>query len=305
MKVLITGATGLVGKKLVQKLTSNGIAVNYLTHSKKSIPETALIKAFYWNLEKETIDKEAILNVDAIIHLAGATVSKRWTPRYQKEILNSRVNGIKLLIKTLQKNPNHQVKHFISASGISIYPSSLSQQYNEFSTSVGHGFLAEVVQKWEQAVNELDVLNIKTAKIRTGLVLDPHQGAFPIMYKTVKNYVGANFGNGKQIYSWIHIDDLVGVYQYVLQNKLEGVYNAVASNPVSANVFLNTLAKASDTKIWLPNIPSIFLNLGLGQMSSLLLDSQYVLNDKIKATGFVFKHENLEASFIDIIKKIE
>ena len=221
MKVLITGATGLVGKKLVKQLTDDGIEVNYLTQSKSlSIPETNLIKGFYWDVKQGKIDKNALNQVDAVIHLAGATVSKRWTPRYQKEIMDSRVESAKLILKVLSKNTEHKVKHFITASGISIYPNSSKDQYNEFSTSIGENYLAEVVQEWEKAADAFKILNIKVAKIRTGLVLDAKEGAFPIMKKSIDNYLGASFGNGKQIFSWIHIDDLIGIYKFVLNHNL-------------------------------------------------------------------------------------
>ena len=302
MKVLITGATGLVGKKLVDLLVSKGIYVNYLTQSNSlSIPETEFIKGFFWNVKDGKIDKKSLDHVDAVIHLAGATVSKRWTPRYQKEIMDSRVDSAKLILKVLRKKTDHQVKHFISASGISIYPNSIKHQFNEFSTTVGENYLADVVVEWEKAADEFKLLNIKVAKVRTGLVLDATAGAFPLMKKSVEYNVGTGFGNGKQIFSWIHVDDLVGIYNYILSHKLEGVYNAVASNPKSCNEFIKTLAKVLHKPKFLPNVPSIFLNIALGQMSSLLLEGQYVLNDKIIASGYSFKFNDLEKAFKDLI----
>jgi uncharacterized protein len=296
MKVLVTGATGLVGKKLLDYLLNQGYTVHILTHSKNKIStfKDINVKSFYWNVEDEILDFDSLDGVEAIIHLAGATISKRWTKSYKDQIVTSRVNGIELLYDSIKKIPNHQIKHFVTASAIGVYPNSLTEKYDETYSGNSNFFLAQVVSEWETAANLFSTLNIKVSKLRTGLVLDANSGAFPLMALPVKYFLGTNFGSGKQIYSWIHVDDLVRMYAHVLKNQIEGVFNAVASTPVSSAIFMETIAKNLKTKIWLPNVPSWILKLAMGEMAHLLIDGQYVSNKKIKETDFVLVYDDLD-----------
>lgn len=298
MKVLVTGATGLVGKKLLDYLLNQGNSIHVLTHSKNKVSEfkEANIKGFYWNIGEQILDLNSLDEVDAIIHLAGASISKRWTTKYKKQIIDSRINSTKLLYSAIKKLPNHQIKHFISASAIGIYPNSLSQKYNENYSGTSSFFLNQVVEEWEKVADLFLNLNIKVSKIRTGLVLDAHSGALPLMIKPTRYFLGSSFGSGKQIYSWIHVDDLVRIYSFVLKNELDGVFNAVASQPVSCNIFMQCLAKNLQTKIWLPVIPFWLLKLAMGEMAHLLTNGQYVENAKIKSNGFELVYDDLDTA---------
>lgn len=293
MKVLITGATGLVGTELVSLLLKNGIHINYLTTSKSKIQKEQDYKGYYWNPQSGIIDKDCIDEVDAIIHLAGASVSERWTQEYKQEILESRILSTNVLYSLL-KNTNNQVKHFISASGTGIYPDSTDTVYSETDTAIDDSFLGRVVEKWEAAADKIATLNIKVVKIRTGIVLSGKGGALAEMVKPVKLGVGAGLGSGKQIQSWIHIHDLVSMYKYVLQNKLEGVYNAVAPHPVTNNELMKTIAKVLDRPYFMPNVPKFMLQLMLGEMHIILLSSQNVSAKKIIGKGFQFDYLSLE-----------
>jgi uncharacterized protein (TIGR01777 family) len=298
MKVLITGATGLVGKELVSILLDKGVFINYLTTSQDKIQDKENCKGFLWNPDKAEIDKLSIVDVDAIIHLAGATISKRWTTKYKKEILDSRVLSTNLLYDTLKNNSN-SVNHFIGASATGIYPNSLTKVYSEESTDKDDSFLSTVVQKWEAAEDRISSLNIKVAKIRTGLVLSGEGGVLKELAGPTKLGLGAAFGSGKQIQSWIHHSDLVGIYYYILENELKGVYNAVAPHPVSQEDLVKSIAEVLGKPYIMPNIPRFAMKLALGEMHKLLFDSQNVSAKKIINSGYQFEYLSLNKAIAD------
>jgi uncharacterized protein (TIGR01777 family) len=292
MRVLITGATGLVGNALTDLLLHNGISIHYLSTSKDKLENKPDYTGYYWNPEKGYIDESALIGVDAIIHLAGATISKRWTSNYKQEIIESRILSANLLFNLLRKNP-HQVKQIVSASAIGIYKSSLDKVYREDAIEKDEGFLGHVVQKWEESADKFKILGLKVAKIRTGLVLSENGGALPQMAKPIKMYIGSPFGSGKQFMSWIHIEDLARVYVFALRNELEGVYNATAPNPVTNKDFTKMLAKRLHKPLFMPNVPRFAMKLLLGEMHELLFSSQNVNSEKLRNAGFDFKYNPL------------
>lgn len=301
MKVLITGATGLVGNELSDLLLQNGISVHYLSTSKSKLVSESNYKGFYWNLNKGEIDKNAFDEVDAIIHLAGASVSERWTSSYKEEIINSRVLSTRLLFQTLSKNQN-QVKHIIAASAIGIYPSSYDAVYNEEEKKVDDSFLGDVVLKWEEEVDQFKRIGITVSKVRTGIVLAKEGGALQKMVTPIKLGMGAAFGSGKQYQSWIHNHDLAAMYYYILAHKLEGVYNAVSPYPVTNEGLTKAIAKTINAPFFMPNIPRFVLKLILGEMHQILFSSQNVSARKILDTGFQFKFAALEKALNDLLK---
>lgn len=293
MKVLITGATGLVGSELVSMLLKKGIYVNYLTTSEDKLQDESQYKGYIWNPEKGIIDETAIDGVDAIIHLAGATIGKRWTDSYKQEILESRVVSTNALYSLLKNKPN-SVSHIVSASAIGIYPDSLNAVYSEDFNDFDNSFLSHVVQRWEQAVDKVATLGIKVAKVRTGLVLSGKGGALVQMARPVKYGAGSPLGTGKQVQSWIHLHDLAGIYYYIVDNEIEGVYNAVAPHPVTNEVLMKTIADVLDKPFFLPKVPKFALELVLGEIHTLLVASQNVSAKKIISTGYQFKYLSLE-----------
>lgn len=300
MRVLITGATGLVGQEIVRHCHEKDIKVNYLTTSKSKLVQDENYKGFYWNPREKEIDTECFSGVDAIIHLAGATISKRWTSSYKKQILSSRTESAALLIDAL-KGINHNVKQIVSASAIGIYPDSLTNYYDQSHNEVSDSFLGQVVSVWEQAVNEFSKLNITVSKIRIGLVLSNKGGALVEIVKPIKFGLGAAFGSGKQWQSWIHIHDLSNMFLYVLEHKLAGIYNGVAANPVSNTELTKTAASVLEKPLFMPNIPKFFMKLVLGEMHILLFESQRVCSKKIVQKGFVFKYNYLEPALVDLL----
>lgn len=302
MKVLITGATGLIGKELVSLLLQNGISVHYLTTSKKKIESELHYRGFFWDPQKGIIDENCLLGVEAIIHLAGANIAKRWTNTYKQEILESRILTSDLLFKALKNYPN-DVKQIVSASAIGIYPSSFEKLYTEDSTELSPTFLGTVTERWEESFEKFKRLNISVCKLRIGLVLANQGGALPQMVKPIKSGMGAAFGTGKQMQSWIHLYDLTNMFLYAVRNNWNGVYNAVAPHPVTNEELIEAIGKALDKDIMLPNVPKFLMKLVLGEMHILLFESQKVSAQKALDNGFQFKYKIVEKALDELLKK--
>jgi len=299
MKVLITGATGLIGNELVSLLLQNGVSIHYLTTSKKKIVNKLNYKGFYWNPEQGIINENCLMGVDAIIHLAGATISKRWTKSYKQEIIESRLLSSTVLFKALKNHPN-QVKQIVSASGTAIYPNNDKVIYDENSQEIDNSFLANVVFKWEESADKFKSLGLKVCKLRTGIVLSNKGGALIEIAKPIKMGLGSPFGNGKQIQSWIHIHDIAALYFFAISNDLEGVYNAVAPNPVSNVKLTMAIATVLKKPLFMPNIPKFMMKLLLGEMHELLFENRNLSAQKIIDKGFVFKYKTIEKAIVNI-----
>jgi hypothetical protein len=300
MKVLITGATGLIGSQIVSLCQQENIAVNYLTTSKEKLENQDYYKGFYWNPEEGKIDESCFEGVTKIIHLVGASVAKRWTKKQKEIILSSRLATTQLLIDTL-KGIEHNIEHVISASAIGIYPSDFQKLYHEDQHPIADNFLGEVVEKWEAAVDGFEQLGIDVAKIRIGLVLSKNGGALEKIAKPVRYGVGAPLGSGKQWQSWIHIEDLASIFLFVAKNRLEGVYNGVAPNPVTNQELTSQIAKVLNKPLWLPNVPEFALKLALGEMATIVLGSQLVSNNKIDSQRFLYKFTHIKPALEDLL----
>jgi hypothetical protein len=299
MKVLITGAKGLIGNELVALLLQNGVSIHYLTTSKKKIENQPNYKGFYWNPEQGSINENCLMGVNAIIHLAGATISKRWTKSYKQEIIESRLLSSAVLFKALKNHPN-QVQQIVSASGTAIYPNNDKVIYDENATEIDNSFLGNVVLKWEESVDKFKSLGLKVCKLRTGIVLSDKGGALIEMAKPIKMGIGSPFGTGKQIQSWIHIHDIAALYFFAISNDLEGVYNAVAPNPVSNEKLSLAIATVLKKPLFMPNIPKFIMKLLLGEMHELLFENRNISSQKIVEKGFVFKYKTIDEAMENI-----
>lgn len=301
MNILITGATGLVGNKLVSSLRKDNHSIHYLSTSKSKLKKNLNYKGFYWNPSTGEIDKKAFEDVSIIIHLAGASISKKWTKAYKKEILESRVEGANLIFETLKTNPN-KVERFISASAIGIYPNDLNYIYHEDNTQIDDSFLGEVTELWEKSANQFKSLSILVSTIRIGVVFAKESGALVEMTKPIKYGLGAVLSSGQQYVSWIHVDDLVAIFKYVLDNNLNGVYNAVSPYPITNEELTKAIAKTINKPLFLPNVPKFMLNLLLGEMHIILTSSQNVSSRKILDDGFQFHFASLNKSLQNLLK---
>jgi len=296
-KVLITGGTGLIGKRLTEMLLQKGYEVAYLSRKKKDIPS---VKVYEWNIEKGYIEEGALDNLAFLIHLAGEGVAEgRWTEDRKKAIISSRIDTIDLITKKL-KEKNILPKAFISASGSSYYPE--GDNHNTEESPAGNSFLAQVTIQWEEAANSIKNLGVRTVILRTGVVLSNGGGAIPQMAFPAKFGFGAPLGSGKQYISWIHIDDICGMYLAAMENETwNGVYNAIAAPPVTNEELTKQICIALDKPQWLPNVPAFALKLAFGEMASVVLGSNYVVNKRIKEeTDFRYKFPDLGLALKDV-----
>jgi len=305
MSVLITGATGLIGKAITEKFQERNIEVHYLTTRKSKLEKEEGLKGFYWNPKKGEIDMQCFDGVTAVINLAGASISQRWTEANKKKILRSRLDSLQTLRKALEKVETKSIKSFVCASAIGIYPNSLDKYYTEDVTEVDPSFLGEVVSKWEEEINQFSKFSFSVATIRIGLVLSLEGGALPAMVKPVKSYVGAAFGSGEQWQSWIHIDDMARQFLFVIDEGLKGIYNGVAPNPVTNTKLIKEIAAVLNRPLFLPNIPKGLMQLLLGDMSYLLFASQRVSSKKIEEEGFEFHHNNICTALKNLLRPEE
>ena len=293
MKILISGGTGLVGNAIIDLCKKQGIPVNYLSTSKEKIITNENLKGYYWNPDQNEIDLDCFEGVNAIINLAGSSISQRWTADNKNEILFSRINSLKTLGYALGKINTDAITSLVSASAIGIYPDSLDHLYTEDDQMVDDSFLGEVVQKWEKEIDALAHFGFPVAKVRIGLVLTKDGGVMPKLAKPIKYYVGATFGKGKQWQSWIHISDLARLFLFIIQNQLAGIYNGVGPNPITHKKMVHELAKVFKVPLLLPNIPQFAMRLILGEMAYLLYASQRVSSKKIAEEGFTFDYPNI------------
>jgi len=291
MKVLITGATGLIGQHLTAQLHQDNIDVHYLTTSRNKIEQQPNYKGFFWDAKTQEIDTACLEGVTTIVHLAGASIAKRWTEDYKETILKSRTETADLLRKTLIEN-EHTVTHFISASAIGAYPSSKTEIYTESYPDYNPGFLGEVVEVWEAAADRFKDLGLKVSKVRVGVVLAEKGGALEKLIQPIKMYVGAPLGDGEQWQSWIHVTDLAGIFKTIIQKGLEGVYNAVAPNPVTNETLTKEAAKILNKPLILPKVPRFALKLLLGEMAAIVLESQKVSSAKVESV-YAYKFSQL------------
>ena len=293
--ILITGATGLVGKALVKECLSKGFNIHYLTTSKSKISSKKNYKGFYWNPQLDQIDPKCFEGVSTVINLAGSSIAQRWTKVSKSTILSSRKNALELLHSTIETH-RFPIKHVISASAIGIYPDSKTRYYKEDFQGTDASFLRTVVRSWEGALKSFKSLGVLTTALRIGIVLDANEGALPKISGPIKGYIGSALGSGEQWQSWIHIDDLVSIFLFILESDIEGVFNAVAPNPVQQKDFVKSVAKVLKRPLFFPNVPEIVLNFALGEMSAIVLESQRVSAQKIQNLGFEYKYHELDAA---------
>ncbi|MCF2446078.1 TIGR01777 family oxidoreductase [Dyadobacter sp. CY345] len=300
-KVLITGGTGLIGKRLTALLLQKGYEIAFLTRKKVNIPS---VKVYEWDVKKNYIEAGALENTDYLIHLAGAGVAdERWTEERKQEIFSSRIDSIELIARKF-KELNIRPKSFVSASGSSYYGEDTGDIQHTEHSPPGKDFLSEVTIEWEKAADQIAALGVRTVKLRTGIVLSNDGGAVPKMAQPAKLGFGAPLGSGKQWLSWIHIDDICALYIQCMENDFwTGAYNAVATPPATNEYFTQLICKALDKPQWLPNVPAFALRLTFGEMANVVLGSNYVINQRIQdETDFQYQFPDLLDALKDVLK---
>ena len=286
-KVIITGGTGLVGKRLYTILTNKGYSVNILCRNPESANE------YKWNIETGFIDEKVFEGAAAIIHLAGAGVAdKRWTNERKREIIESRIKSAQLIHSYLETG-KYPIQHFVSASAVGFYGDRGNVVLTEDSSG-GTGFLADVCQLWEKEADTFADLNIAVSKVRIGIVLSKNGGALPKLDFPVKFGIGAYISNGKQYVPWIHVDDLCNIFISILENKIKsGTYNGCAPDIKTNKEMSQTIAQVLHKPFIPAPAPAFVLKTVLGEMASMLLMSNNCSCKKIEETAFAFQYPTL------------
>lgn len=294
--VLITGATGMIGKALVPALLQKGYKVSMLSRHAKPLPDT---RVFLWNVENQTIDIACFEGVTAIIHLAGENIAgAKWTEKRKKQIVDSRVQSTQLLYRGLAKARNN-VRTFISASALGFYGDRGDERLTEESVK-GKGFLASCCAQWEAAVDQGNKADLRIVKLRMGFILDKYDGGLPVMAKPVQFWLAAPLGSGKQWVPWIHLKDMVNMYIHALENPLSGTFNACAPSPVTNQTLTKELAKALNRPVWPLSVPSALMKVLIGEMSEVVLTSTNTSAQKILDSGFKFQYNLIPPALADI-----
>lgn len=294
--VLITGGSGLVGSRLTQLLLEKGYAVRHISRKRDL---GAGVPRFQWNLDTMEWDIDAIDGVSFIVHLAGSGVANgRWTAKRRKEIFESRVRGSQLVCK-MARTVQDSLKAVISSSAVGYYGTSTKEEIIFEDANPGEDFLATVCVEWERAVLSCKSMT-HIAVLRTGIVLSKNGGALPKMAFPIKLGIGSPLGHGRQSMPWIHMDDLCDMYIYALEEKLEGVFNAVAPDPVSNKAFTKCLANTLKRKILLPHVPGFVLKLMFGEMAQVLLTGVNASSEKMADAGFKWQFPELESALENI-----
>lgn len=304
--ILITGGTGLVGSALTKLLVAKGNQVIILT--RKAKPAEGAVSYAEWDPAKGSIDLKALQAADCIVHLAGANVGeKRWSKKRKQEIVDSRVQSGELITKALQSNAN-KVRSVISASAIGWYGDDKQRpkdkpQFTE-DDPADSAYLGETCRQWEEAIQPVSALGKRLVILRTGIVLSPEGGALPSFQKPIKMGFASILGSGRQVLSWIHIDDIARLYLHAIENEnIQGNFNAVAPQPVTNENLVITLAKLMKGKFYIPvNVPSFLLKIVLGEMSIEVLKSATVSSAKISRNGFQFLYPTIETALRSITR---
>ncbi|MCA0238341.1 MAG: TIGR01777 family oxidoreductase [Bacteroidetes bacterium] len=296
MTTLLAGGTGFIGARLTEMLRQQGHTVRLLSRQPKGPDQ------FAWDLNAGTMDERALQGVDYLINLTGAGIAdKRWTTARKKELIESRTKSAQVLAEAIRKS-GRRPKALVSAAAIGYYGNSGEKEMLESDLPVGNGFMVDCCERWEQAADEIAQLSIRTVKLRIGIVLGKEGGALREMLKPFLFGIGAYFGNGQAWYSWIHRDDICRMMIWALeQDEVEGVFNAVAPNPVRNKTLVQAIARARKKPAILMPVPAFALKIALGEMSATILNSNRVSSEKVEQAGFTFLYpgvnEALEAIF--------
>ncbi len=292
MSVLITGGGGLIGRNLTSLLLSEGYNVSHLS---RKVNQFGKVRVFRWDPEKEIIDPVVFEGIDYIIHLAGASIGeKHWTKSRKEEIINSRTKSAKFLHKVISRN-GIRIRAFISASAIGYYGSITSEKIFREEDNPGSDFLGITCRLWEEAADMFGNDGVRTAKIRSAVVLDKNESVLVRILKPARFGLFPRLGSGNQYMPWIHLEDLCNIYFKILKDdKMEGAYNAVSPGYVTQLDFMRTLAHSMNRSFFHPPVPAFALRMVLGEMSDIVLKGSRISSEKIIKSGYKFAYPRLE-----------
>jgi uncharacterized protein (TIGR01777 family) len=297
MRIAVFGGSGFIGGHLIRELVEQGEEVVNVSRSLKANIQDHIKNVTWQDIE---VNPELLDGFDAFVNLAGESINQRWTKAAKERIVQSRLdatNRIARLVRTLKNKP----EVIVNGSGMSIYGYSDTGTFDEKSPRKLTDFLGKTVDDWEKAVNRIQ--GVRIVKLRIGLVLGKDGGAFPLMVVPYRLFAGGKIGNGRQIHSWIHIKDMVGIIKYsILHKEVNGAINCTAPKPVSNNEFGRAIGKVLGRPHWFP-APGFMFKLILGEMSEVILKGQRVLPKRILEYGYVFSYATLERALKHILIK--
>jgi uncharacterized protein len=298
VKITISGASGLIGRRLLKTLSAEGHVLHVLSrHAGTNLPGGVRLSA--WDPLKGEPPAESLRDADAVIHLAGEPVAQRWNEDVKRRIRESRVTGTRNLVEALKKLPRRPAV-LVCASAVGYYGSRGDEILPE-TAAPGNGFLPEVCVAWESQARAAETLGTRVVMVRIGVVLDSRGGALARMLPPFRMGAGGRLGSGKQWMSWIHLQDLVALFQLALDQPLRGAVNGVAPYPVENADFTRALAAALHRPAIFP-VPGFALKALFGEMAEVLLASQRVAPKAAEDAGFRFRFPQLEPALADLLK---
>jgi uncharacterized protein len=292
MRVAVTGATGLIGRRLVAALRARDDEPTVLSRDPDRASAALGVPAHAWSPPDEPAPSAALANCDGVVHLAGENVAQRWTAQAKRAIRDSRVAGTSNLVAGLRAaEPRPRV--LVSASAVGYYGPHGDERLDE-AAAPGHDFLAEVCAAWEREAHVAGELGARVVTLRTGVVLDRDGGALAKMLPPFRAGVGGPVAGGNQYIPWIHVDDLVGLYVAALHDeRWEGAVNASAPEPVSNREFSSALGRALHRPAILP-VPALALRALYGEMADIVTEGQRAIPARALALGFEFRHTDVD-----------
>ncbi len=297
MNITISGASGLIGRRLLKALGASGHALHILSrHAGTNVPNGVRLSP--WDPAKAP-PRESLEAADAVVHLAGEPVAQRWTPEVKRRIRESRVEGTRRLVEALA-GVSRKPAVLVCASAIGYYGDRGDELLDE-SAPPGSGFLPEVCVAWEREAQRAAAVGLRVALIRIGLVLDPRGGALRRMLPPFRFGIGGRLGSGQQWMSWIHIEDLVELFRFAIDQPVSGPLHGTAPEPVRNLEFTRELAAALRRPALLP-VPRLALWALFGEMAGVLLESQRAVPQAAEAAGFRFRHRQLGPALADLLR---
>jgi uncharacterized protein (TIGR01777 family) len=297
MKITLTGASGFLGRRLIERLQQDGHTLHVLGRSR---PKAAGVSFTAWDAVRDAVPVEAVEGADAVIHLAGEPVAQRWTSEVKDRIRTSRVNGSEALVRAIGA-AGQRPRVMVAASAIGYYGERGDAVVTE-ATPAGQGFLPDISVAWERAADGALAHGVRVVKLRLGIVLGPDGGALDKMLPPFRMGVGGVIGNGAQWMSWIHVDDVIGLLVYCLAHaEVQGAVNATAPRPVQNKEFTHALGVALHRPTIFP-VPPLALKLLYGEMASMVLASQRVEPVAALRAGYAFAYPELQPALNQLLR---
>jgi hypothetical protein len=297
MKCIVSGGTGFIGRRIVDRLLQRGHYTGVWSRRPGREKRTA-VQSFLWDPLLGEPPEESVGKMDAVIHLAGETVAQRWNPEVKRRIRDSRVLGTRRLVDVIGR-VQHKPRALVCASAVGFYGDRGDEVLTEASAA-GRGFLADVCREWEAEAARAADFGLRVISLRIGFVLGKDGGALAQMAPAFRAFAGGRLGSGKQWMPWIHAGDVADMFVYAAENEIAGVWNATSPNPVTNALFTREMGKALHRPAILP-VPPFALKLAFGELGQHMLDSARVIPDAATKAGFPFRYPQVAPALADLL----